>query len=180
MRYYNIKINQYTTRPRSIRTKDGLITNPTDAQLAAEGILPVVEPTLGKYDRPGPGSEVDGQWVLTTIHATPDEIRAALIDEVYRIAQEKLNAATAQYSPAEMGQWPVMVQHAEAGDWAYFDAMATPGMTGQEYGQIVLQKDTELKTYFDAVIAARNTHKANIAALADTDLEGYDTSTNWP
>jgi len=127
---------------------------------------------------------VDGK--LVTLPDPPPEtpdyqrIRADLIAEVYQIAQGKLNAATAQYSPAEMGQWPIMVQHAEAGDWAFFDPMATPGMTGQEYGQIVLEKNNALTAYFNAVIAARNTHKVNIAATADENLAAYDTSTLWP
>ena len=107
-------------------------------------------------------------------------LKDSLIKEVYRIAQEKINAATAQYAPAEMGQWPIMVQHAEAGDWAYFDAMATPGMTGQEYGQIVLQRAADLKAYFDAVVAARNTHKVNIEKTADADLPAYDVNALWP
>lgn len=175
-------VETWTNGGRQYRSIDGHGTSnyfPPDV-LLADGALPHIYPELIRWQSHGAlVIEVDRVSCKVVAMSTAD-IRISLEGEIYQRSQNLLSAATSDYSAAEMSQWAEMTAQAESANWSYFDAMATPGMTGQEYGQVVLLKHAALKAYFDAVIAARNTHKVNLVATADNNLTDYDTSLLWP
>jgi hypothetical protein len=150
----------------------------SDADLLADGALPHIYPDPDRWQSYGDlVVEKDRISKAVVTMAAPADMRLAVEGKIYQQAQGFLSAATSKYSAAEMSQWSEMVSQASAGNWSYLDAMATPGLTGQEYGQIVLQKHAVLKAYFDTVIAARNTIKVDLAVM--TDQQMYDLPVDW-
>jgi hypothetical protein len=147
------------------------------------GWLLYVPPLVGKFDIRLETFLFDLEHKTFTYNvqlATPAEKREKLKRNVYEKCKKLLSDAVEEYSPAEMSQWAGMVTAAKAASWSFFDAMATPGLNGQEYGEVVLQKNTSLKLYFDGCLSARNTHKVNIDNTQDALLDDYDIASLWP
>ena len=158
---------------------DGPVINATHDQYILAGWVLYVAPVIGENQYRGEIVITDEEWTYLVIDKTFLEIRTALERAVYQKCNAMLSAAVIMYSNAEMSQWAEMVAKAQAENWTYFDAMTIPGLTGEQYAAVVLQKYAEYKLLFDGCLSVRNTHKVNIAATADKDLINYDVSTGW-
>lgn len=158
---------------------NGPVINPTHDQYLLAGWVLYVAPDIGANQYQGDIIITDTEYTYQVINKTPLEIRTALERAVYQKCNAMLSAAVIMYSNAEMSQWAEMVANAQAENWTYFDAMSIPGLTGEQYAAVVLQKYAEYKLLFDGCLSVRNTHKVNIAATADEDLINYDVSTGW-
>lgn len=188
--YKNNEIRNLTSNKILIMTDGFKKSNPSEQDFLDAGWLPVVRPSITQVQKYGSLVVYLDRAEYEVIDLTLGDAQIKFNNLIYSISDNMMRLATAQYSPAEMSQWGTHISIAQTaqeqdaidgtGDWSYFDIMATPGMTGKEYGTYVLAKHSYLKVFHDAVINARNQHRVAIAQSTLQDLEVYDITLYWP
>jgi len=122
----------------------------------------------------------------TSREATPDEIAAAnklmWIDDVYRRAEQLLDAQSAGYSAVETATWPQLQSEVDAYNRTGIigTAMQTVLDRGRHTAATLSALLTPKITYQASVLAARDSHMSAIAALPADALDYNTTATVKP